>query len=111
MTAAFTLFAFFADGPVTIFIFALIAMLPSAPLNAGIFTYVFAATSLAMQGRIIATFQTVGGLAAVIGPLLAGYAAAAGGSWVLLASCAVSFLGVLILAASADVRSIRTQDL
>lgn len=106
MTLAFTFFGLFGKTPLLIFIFATLAMIPSPPLNAGIFTYVFSETSTEMQGRVIATFQTVGGISTIVDPFVAGYASGGNSTVFLITSCIISLCGVLSILLSKDVRSI-----
>ncbi|MGJ9529965.1 MFS transporter [Actinotignum sp. GS-2025a] len=112
MTLTCVLFAVFGKAPGTIFMFAVLMMLPSPALNAGIFTYVFARTGNDMQGRVLASFQVVGGVSTIVGPVIAGYAASGNDTAFLLVGCAIAAVGVLLLITSRSVREIpKIQDI
>lgn len=106
-TAALAAF-FLAEGrPFAMFAAAACASLPAAAVNGGLFTHVFAATPKRLQGRVIAVFGVVGGLAAAIAPLAAGRAVAADATPLFAACvCAAGAAGVLLLAASASIRGL-----
>ena len=86
-------------------------MLPSPALNGGLFGYIFARTASGMQGRVLATFGLVGGLASVVAPMLSGAAVSAGLSAALgVGVCVVGLVGVLLLVTSRAVRSMRLDE-
>ncbi|MDO4918292.1 hypothetical protein [Kocuria sp.] len=110
MVLAFGAFFALPHRPVLMFVIAVVCMLPSPALNGGLFGYVFARTASGMQGRVLATFGLVGGLASVVAPVLSGAAVSAGLSTVLgLGVCLVGLLGVLLLATSRAVRTMRLE--
>ncbi|MDN5878855.1 MFS transporter [Arthrobacter sp. AOP36-A1-22] len=106
MTAIFA-GLFLCDGrPWTLFVLGVLAMLPSPALNGGLFAHVFAETSPGMQGRVMATFSLVGGLATVAAPIVAGAAIQARLDATLgVFTCAIGALGVLVLLTSPAVRA------
>lgn len=107
MTAVFIVYALYARTPHTMFPLAIVAMIPSPPLNAGIFTYVFMTTQENMQGRIIALFQSVAGLSLIFGPIFAGMSSQEFEmKIILLSSCLIAILGILILVSSKEIRTI-----
>lgn len=107
MTAMFAVLTLLPHTPLAIFLLGMCAMLPSPPLNAAIFSYVFACTDLSMQGRVIAVFKGIGGLAVALAPLLAGFAVSLDVSRLVLSlSCVLAATGVLILVTSSHVRAL-----
>ncbi|CAL8899465.1 MFS transporter [Kocuria varians] len=110
MVVAFGSFFALPHTPVPMFLMAVVCMVPSPALNGGLFGYVFARTEPGMQGRVLATFGLVGGLASVVAPVLSGAAVSAGLSTALGSSgCLVGLLGVLLLATSRAVRTMRLE--
>lgn len=111
MVAAFGAFFAVPPHPVLMFVIAVVCMLPSPALNGGLFGYVFARTASGMQGRVLATFGLVGGLASVVAPVLSGAAVSAGLSAALgVGVCLVGLVGVLLLVTSRPVRSMRLDE-
>lgn len=108
MTVCFTVL-FLSDGrPWALFLAAVAGMLPSPPLNAGLFGHVFLETPHDMQGRVMSTFGLVGGLSSVMAPVAVGAAVQANlDSGLGLATCAVGLIGVVTLASSRAVRSMK----
>lgn len=105
MTAAFAVLFLCEGHPWLIFATAVVAMFPSPALNGGLFGHVFGETPADMQGRVMATFGLVGGLAAVLAPPLAGIAVQGGHHAALGAiTCGIGVLGVLVLVTSTSVR-------
>lgn len=86
---------------------AFFCMLPSPPLNARLFSHVYAVTPLELQGRVHALFTLVGGLGAIAAPLLAGLAVAQG-SKLLFAGLVLgsALVGYGLLLASRQVREL-----
>lgn len=70
-----------------------------------LFSYVFRVTPDELQGRTIATFSLVAGLATVIAPLASGWAVSTRHSLILgVLVCSLGLLGVTLLASSKEVR-------
>ena len=111
MVAAFGVFFTLPHRPALMFVVAVVCMLPSPALNGGLFGYVFARTASGMQGRVMATFAAVGGLASVVAPVLSGSAVSFGLSTVLgVGVCFVGLVGVLVLVTSRAVRTMRLDE-
>lgn len=110
MVVAFGTFFAVPHRPAPMFAVAVVCMLPSPALNGGLFGYVFARTASGMQGRVLATFGLVGGLASVVAPMLSGAAVSAGLSTALgVGVCLLGLVGVLLLVTSRAVRTMRLE--
>lgn len=107
MTIFFCIYLFIDHSNISMFLTAAVCMLLSPSLNAGLFSYVFKVTDDNLQGRVIATFTLVAGLANVLAPLAAGWAV---GNQLTtpvgIGVCSLGALGVMLLASSTEVRSI-----
>ncbi len=105
MVILFAIYFCLPHNPINMFTMAILCMLPSPALNAGLFSYVFRVTPDELQGRTIATFSLVAGLATVITPLASGWAVSTRHSLILgVLVCSLGLLGVTLLASSKEVR-------
>lgn len=96
-----------APSPLLMGLAAFFCMLPSPPLNAGLFSHVYVVTPRELQGRVHALFTLVGGLGAVLAPVLAGFAVAQGsGLLLLLLLLLPACLGYFLLLTSREVRQL-----
>lgn len=106
MVILFAIYLFMEHSNISMFLFSAICMIPSPSLNAGLFSYVFQVTDENLQGRVIASFTLVAGLATVLAPLSAGWAV--GHQFTVpvgVGVCCLGAFGVMLLASSSEVRN------
>ncbi|MDO4241915.1 MAG: MFS transporter, partial [Microbacteriaceae bacterium] len=106
MLTCFALLFALPHEPALMGTLAFFAMLPSPPLNAGLFTYVFAATSENMQGRVMATFSLIANVATVFAPVLVGMLLGANPLLLGAIVCGTGLLGVILLLFCKEVREL-----
>lgn len=107
MIFLYGLYFFLAPSPYIMMLCAAFCMLPSPPLNAGLFSHVYKATPVNLQGRVHALFTTIGGLGAVLGPAWAGLSISLGhAAWFTVPVLGIALLGYLALCLSPALRQL-----